>query len=58
MKLTIIPHNIEKQLCPALIIGGKYARDRLAILLRKNRKEKDLCRSLLNYSAFIGFPTK
>ena len=50
--------KIDHTLSPALVKGGKDARETLARILWKERRNKENPRFALNLAAFTGYPTR
>ena len=57
---TITPEQkkIDRTLSPALVKGGQDARETLARILWRERRNKENARFALNLAAFTGYPAR
>jgi hypothetical protein len=50
--------KIDRTLSPALVKGGQDARETLARILWRERRNKENTHFALNLAAFTGYPTR
>ena len=56
--MTPTEKQIDRTLSPALVKGGQDARETLALILRRERRNKENTHFALNLATFTGYPTR
>ena len=56
--MTTTEKQIDRTLSPALVKGGQDARETLARILWKERRNKENARFTLNLANLTGYPTR
>ena len=55
---TLEQKKIDRALSPALVKGGQDARETLARILWRERRNKENARFALSLATFTGYPTR